>query len=147
MHVLVDTNVLLRLFDRNNPFFAVCRSAVQKLTDRNDQLAVAPQSIAELWNVSTRPATARGGFGLSIDETERRVRAIERAFIVLPESDAIYPAWRELVGKHQVQGINVYDARLVACMQVHRITHCLTMNVQDFRRYSQVTTLHPADVV
>jgi len=146
MRVLVDTNVLLRLFDRQNPLFAMSRAAVQKLTDRNDQLVVAPQSIAELWNVCTRPSAARGGFGLSIMETNRRVRAIERGFTILPEDGLLYPAWRELVLKYDVQGLNVYDARLAAFMQVHGITHLLTMNVQDFQRYTTIATIHPAEV-
>ena len=82
MHYLVDSNVLLRLLQRNDPHHSTIRQAVRSLLARGDELCCAPQNIVELWNVSTRPATARGGFGLTTAETDRRVRLIERVLVV-----------------------------------------------------------------
>lgn len=91
MRYLVDTNVLLRLLQRNDPHHSTIRQAVRALLARGDELCCAPQNIVELWNVSTRPATARGGFGLTTAETDRRVRLIERVSTVLEETPAVYP--------------------------------------------------------
>jgi hypothetical protein len=44
---------------------------------RVDELVMATQNLAEFWNVCTRPATARGGLGLSIAETDRRLSVLE----------------------------------------------------------------------
>lgn len=42
-------------------------------------------------------------------------------------------------------GVNVYDARLVAVMRVHELTHILTFNTKDFTRYAnEITPVHPA---
>jgi predicted nucleic acid-binding protein len=60
MRYLVDSNVLLRLLQRNDPHHSTIRQAVRTLLSRGDELCCAPQNIVELWNVSTRPATARG---------------------------------------------------------------------------------------
>jgi len=37
-----------------------------------------------------------------------------------------------------VSGVQVHDARLVAAMTVHGVTHILTLNPTDFARYTTV---------
>ncbi len=146
MRYLVDSNVLLRLLQRNDPHHSTIRQAVRTLLSRGDELCCAPQNIVEVWNVSTRPATARGGFGLTTAETERRLRLIERLFTVLDKTPAVYPEWRRLVVGHSVMGVQVHDARIVAVMNVHGITHLLTLNGADFARYAGITYLAPDQV-
>src|SRR6266436_4600607 len=114
MVVLVDTGILLRLLDRADPQHQDIRSALRRLRSQGDTLVVATQNIAEFWNVCTRPAAARGGYGLSIQETETRVRILERIFGVLPDTHAYYPVWKHLVSTCSVQGVQVHDSRLVA---------------------------------
>ena len=65
MPYVLDTGVLLRLFDRSDPSHVAIRQAVIRLKVRGERLVTTAQNIAEFWNVSTRPATARGGYGLS----------------------------------------------------------------------------------
>ena len=146
MRYLVDSNILLRLLQRNNPQHSTIRQAVRALMARGDELCCAPQNIVELWNVSTRPATARGGFGLTTTETDRRVRLIERVFTVLEETPAVYSEWRHLVVGNSVIGVQVHDARIVAVMNVHRLTHVLTLNGADFSRYAGITCVAPDQV-
>jgi len=147
MQVLVDTGILLRLLDRSDPHHSSIRQALRRLRARGDVPVTSSQNVAEFWNVCTRPATARGGYGLSVAETERRVRLLERLLPILTEMPAAYPLWRNLVMAHSVQGVQVHDARLVALMQAHGLTHLLTLNVADFSRYQGVmTALLPADV-
>jgi predicted nucleic acid-binding protein len=147
MRYLVDTNVLLRLLQRNDPNYSTIRQAVRTLMARGDELCCAPQNIVELWNVCTRPATARGGFGLTTAETERRVRLIERIFTILEETPAVYPEWRRLVVDNSVAGVQVHDARLVSLMKVHVITHVLTLNGADFSRYRGITSVSPDEIL
>ena len=146
MLVLVDSGILLRLLEPTDPQHRVIRGAVRALRGRGDTLVTAPQNAAEFWNVCTRPATARGGFGLSIADTDRRLRVIERLFRVIPDSPAAYPTWRGLLVAHGVRGVQVHDARLVALMQVHGITHILTLNGADFARYPGIVAIDPASL-
>lgn len=146
MQYLVDTGVWLRLFDRTDPQHTDIHAALRQLRNDGHTLAVCLQNIAEFWNVSTRPAAARGGYGKSVATTERRVQFIERFGTVLDESPAAYQHWRLLLTQHQIQGAAVHDARLVAVMQTVGITHILTLNANDFARYSTITVTTPREV-
>jgi predicted nucleic acid-binding protein len=50
------------------------------------------------------------------------------------------------VVRHQVSGKQVYDARIVAAMLVHNLTHLLTFNDGDFKRFTEITVVNPRDV-
>jgi hypothetical protein len=73
---------------------------------RGDQIITSPQNAAEFWNVCTRPATARGGLGLTVTEADRRLRIVERLFPVLPDQPSTYSLWRRLVVNHRIQGFS-----------------------------------------
>lgn len=55
MQYLVDTGVLLRLFERTDPVHNNIRLGLQLLRKSGHSLAVGSQNIAEFWNVSIRP--------------------------------------------------------------------------------------------
>src|SRR5439155_11141842 len=145
--MLTHTDTGIRLLDPAAPHRPAIRQTLRLLRGRGDEPVTSPQNMAEFWNVCTRPAAARGGFGLSVPQTERRVRVLERLFRVLPDSLAAYGLWRQLVVRHGVHGVQVHDARLVGWMQAHGITHLLTLNAADFARYPGITALTPQDLV
>ncbi len=147
MLVLVDSGILLRLLEPSDPRHAAIRGAVRALRNRGDTLVTAAQNAAEFWNVRTRPAAARGGFGLSIANAERRLRVIERLFRVIPDSPAAYQVWRGLLVSHAVKGVQVHDARLVALMRVNGIAHILTLNAVDFARYPGIVPIAPTSLL
>jgi hypothetical protein len=74
------------------------------------------------------------------------VRAIEAGMSFLPDSAAVYREWRRIVLEHSVLGVQVHDARLAAAMYVHRVSHILTLNVTDFRRFSSIMAVHPGSI-
>lgn len=143
---LADTNILLRFLLRNDPAYPAIREAVRTIKARGEQIVTTAQNMTEFWNVCTRPATVRGGLGMSVEATEMRLRLLERHFPVLPDSPTVYENWKALVLMHKVVGVNVHDARLAAAMIVHGVTHILTANVKDFARYPAVTAVVPDDV-
>jgi predicted nucleic acid-binding protein len=147
MLYLVDTGVWLRLFDRSDPQHPDIRRSLQLLRANGHSLGACPQNIAEFWNVSTRPSSARGGYGKSVATTELRVRFIERNATILNDSPTAYHQWRNLLGKHQIQGLAVHDARIVSVMMATGTTHLLTLNGADFARYLGVVSLAPKDLI
>jgi predicted nucleic acid-binding protein len=146
MAYLIDSNVFLRAAKRNDPDRRLALEAIRKLRANNEDLCYTTQVLVEFWNVCTRPTQARGGLGLSIQMTERKARLIENRFRLLTESLATHQEWRRLVASCSVSGVEVHDAMLVAVMNVHGITHLLTFNKDDFKRYPGITAHLPSEV-
>lgn len=137
---LIDTNVLLRSVQKSHPAHADAVKAVEILLRRGDRLCVIAQNMIEFWAVATRPPTSNG-LGLSIDDAAQEVRDIKLLFELLPDTRDIFPEWEALVVKHRVAGKQAHDARLVAAMLAHGVSHLLTFNAGDFARFGSVVTV------
>jgi predicted nucleic acid-binding protein len=109
-------------------------------------MVIGAQNLAEFWAVCTRPATARGGYGLTPRAAMHRLRLIERAFHRLPESDGAVDIWKDLLTTYSVSGVETHDARLVALMKVHGVIKIVTFNISDFSRYPAISAVHPANL-
>jgi predicted nucleic acid-binding protein len=144
MRILLDTNILVRAVQRSHPACRMAADAVKTLHGNQNVLCVAPQNVAEFWNVCTRPAVSNG-LGLSVTATDRYASRLERMFL-LPDSMETFRVWRRLVVEYGVMGAKVHDARLVAIMKVHGLDQILTFNGQDFGRYEGVMAVHPETV-
>jgi predicted nucleic acid-binding protein len=94
MSYLFDTNIFLRLANQADPVHTFAPDALSVLRRRREMLCFTPQVLAEFCSVCTRHPSARGGFGLSIAEAERRARVIERYVRLLPDRVATYQEWR-----------------------------------------------------
>jgi predicted nucleic acid-binding protein len=141
----LDTNILLRWALPQDPQHALVVAAIETLKARRSQIHVCPQNIVEFWNVATRPVE-RNGFGYAPSATGREIRSVLAFFRLAEETPAIFPEWLRLVEDHGVSGVKVHDARLAAVMRVHRLTHLLTFNGDDFKRYTDITIVAPQDL-
>ncbi len=135
MIYLIDTNVLLGFSYPADQNYQTVRSAVHELLANGHQLKATLQNFAEFWRASTRPADDKGSFGLTPSETEQFLQKLELLFPLLPDSPDVYTEWRRLAVKYSVSGKKVHDARLVAAMISHGITHILTSD-KNFTRYA-----------
>ena len=146
MSYLVDTNILLRSADRSHPMFSIATDAVDTLLTQGEYLYITPQNLIEFWNVATRPKE-KNGLGYSITETEKEMSRIKNILPLILDTPPVFTQWETLVKTYQVKGVNVHDARLVAVMLVNKLTHILTFNVNDFRRYaSEIIIIHPNQI-
>jgi predicted nucleic acid-binding protein len=146
MRYLLDTGILIRLPHRSDPIHELVRQSLRALTRDNHTFVTSTQNIAEFWNVCTRPASARGGFGLSVDQTRKRLQLLERFIIVLREPDSAYKKWKSLLNTYKIQGKQVHDARIASLMGAYRIKRILTLNPDDFDRYKGIEVFTPHDV-
>ena len=134
MGVLVDTNILLRSVEPLHPQYSIAVEAVARLLAQDTTVYFTLQNIAEFWNVATRPKD-KNGLGLTIPAVVSEVEKIENLLILLPDTPAVYAQWKRIVLDHNVSGVQVHDARLVATMKAHGVTGLLTFDVGDFSRY------------
>ena len=145
MSYLLDTNILLRSAEPAHPMNAEAVEAVALLLDAGEVVSIVPQNMSEFWNVSTRPAD-KNGLGLTPAETETEVSRLETVLNFIRDEPQIYDEWKKLVVDHSVIGVSVHDAKLVAAMNVHGVSHLLTFNIADFKRFSNIVLIDPATV-
>jgi predicted nucleic acid-binding protein len=144
MNVLLDTNVLGRMAEAGHAQHQVAVDAVAVLVGRGDSPCLVPQVLYEFWAVATRPLSVNG-LGMAPDQAASEVSRLEGLYPpLLPDGPAIYAEWKRLVTVHQVSGKNAHEARLVAAMTVHGLTHILTFNTRDFARYPGISAIDPA---
>lgn len=146
MSYLVDTNVLLRSVQNSHPMQSEAVRAIDLVLRNSETVSLTPQNLIEFWAVATRPQISNG-LGLSVDGTSRQIAYFKSVFTLLPDADGIFEEWERLVAQHQVVGKQVYDARLVAAMSVHNLTHLLTFNTGDFKRFLLITTVSPQFII
>ena len=145
MSYLVDTNVLLRSVEDQHPMNAAAVEAIRLLLEQGEQLYILPQNLIEFWAVATRPASANG-LDLNVAEAIAQLEELKTIFTFQPDTSAIFAAWESLVVKYEVKGKQAHDTRLVAAMITHQITHLLTFNLADFRRFPEITAIDPRDL-
>lgn len=145
MSYLIDTNILLRSAQPSHSMHADAARAVGELLARGEILSIIPQNIIEYWAVATRPVEANG-LGMSVDETVAEVSRLRGIFHLFPDTAEIFSEWEGLVSRHGVKGKEAHDARIVAAMLAYKVTHLLTFNTADFKRYTEITTVNPQDV-
>jgi predicted nucleic acid-binding protein len=146
MKYLVDTNILLRLVQKNSPMHLDTQRAILTLKKQGEFLCIIPQNIIEFWAVATRYLD-KNGLGLSITQAEEESEKLKKIFILELDTPQIFTEWESLVIKYQVMGKQVHDARLAAAMVAHNITHLLTFNVEDFKRFSDIVVVDPRSIV
>jgi predicted nucleic acid-binding protein len=146
MKYLVDTNILLRLVQKNSPMHLDTQRAILTLKKQGEFLCIIPQNIIEFWAVATRYLD-KNGLGLSITQAEEESEKLKKIFILELDTPQIFTEWESLVIIYQVMGKQVHDARLAAAMVAHNITHLLTFNVEDFKRFSDIVVVDPRSIV
>ena len=145
MEYLADTNIYLRLVNKDDPQCGLVSKAVASLLQAGNTLLIASQSVYEFWSVATRPVAANG-LGWTTQQTRSVVDWLTTEFELLPDSPDAYLHWLELVTTHGVSGKPTHDARLMALMQTHQLTHLLTLNGSDFKRYTEINSIDPSEL-
>ncbi len=143
---LLDTNLLLRFCDTNSPAHAPALRAVQRLFERNEPMHLTAQNFTEFWSVATR-SLEFNGFGWTPEMTRHQIGQFQSQFLFLPDSSEIFPRWLHLVSSLAIKGRKVHDARLVAVMEIHRVTHLLTFNTGDFKIFPNLLLVHPDEIL
>lgn len=145
MRVLLDTNVVARLLPREGSTrHLALAEAIAQLRSEKHELFLVPQVLYEFWVIATR-SPEQNGFGLLPAAASQDVQRLEELFSVLRDERTVLDHWRSLVVQHAVVGKGAHDARLVAAMIRHRLTHLMTFNLTDFKRYPMISLLDPSE--
>jgi predicted nucleic acid-binding protein len=149
MRYLLDTGILLRLVDENDPQHGLVCDAVDVLIRRRDDLLITVQNIAEFWNVATR-SKANNGLELSPTEVAQLFQlSIDPIVAVLVEQATLRNEFQRVLIQYNVVGKQVHDARLAAMMLNWQVDHILTLNGRNFQRFTPegIFVITPADLI
>jgi predicted nucleic acid-binding protein len=149
VRILLDTNILLRITPED-PDVGLHRLATQsaliRLVDNYVIPCIATQSLAEYWNRASRPQSDMG-LGITSGLVRQRIDRFSRSYTVLREAEETHETWLNLCCKYDVIGKTVHDARLAALALSHGIRDILTLNADHFRRFIEIKTHTPADIL
>jgi predicted nucleic acid-binding protein len=135
------------MVQQNSPHHQISLDALAVLRKNQETLCVIPQNYIEFWAVATRQLMYNG-LGLTIDETKQEITQLKTLFVTKPDTQTIFTEWEQIVSQYQVTGKPTHDARIVAAMIAHGLTHLLTFNVDDFKRYKNIITVAtPQEVI
>ena len=140
MNYLCDTNIMWRCLDSDDPAYTKISIGIEGLLNYGADIYITPQNLIEYHCLATRPKLSNG-LGLTLAEADSKAMKIETHFSILPDSAEIYPNWRRLIRRYSVKSRQVHEARLVAVMLTYGVTHILTRNAADFRRYKEITVV------
>jgi predicted nucleic-acid-binding protein len=89
MKYLADTNIYLRLVNKNDPLCASVSSTITTLLQGGDSLCITAQSIYEFWAVATRSISANG-LGWNTEQTRDVIDWLTTEFELLLDSPDVY---------------------------------------------------------
>jgi predicted nucleic acid-binding protein len=142
---VLDTNVVLRVADTSSAQHSMIFRSIASLKENDQELFLAPQVLMEFWSVATRPLNVNG-FGWPVELVRNEINKLLQLFPLLPETPAVFEEWLRQVTERKVVGKRVHDARLVALLHTHGITHLLTFNAGDFKDCG-ITAISPDQIL
>ena len=146
MNYVLDTNILLRMAQDTHPMHTEATQATTTLIRQGDTVHIIPQNLYEFWSVATREIKYNG-LGLSVGDAQNELARLRSLFSFLPDTPAVCSQWERLIVQYGVIGRDSHDTRIVAAMNVHGVTHLLTFNQDDFRRYTNIVAVSPGEVI
>ena len=142
---LLDTNIWLRSVQRESPHHQLVVEALATLLAQGHDIFITAQNVIEFWSVASRPVEANG-LGWSVETVTHECEQLQAQFPLLEDRADVFVQWLHLVSTYRVIGRRVHDARIVAAMIVHGVTHLLTFNRDDFRQFPMIVVVTPNDL-
>ncbi len=139
--LFIDTNVLIFCTNSLSPWHLAATQTLQTVREAGIELFVSPQVLREYLAAATRLNVTGGE--LQLEQILENVNSFQTEFTVLEDNDFVLSALIELLRNFPTAGRQVYDANIVATMQVHNVGHLLTHNLADFSRFSTLIQILP----
>lgn len=142
-HLFVDTNVLIFATNELSPWHGAATKSLQDAQQNNVELIISQQILREYLAAATRISAIENGLPLS--DILENVRILRSDYTIVEDNPFVLDCLVELLQKVTVGGKQVHDANIVATMQTHNITHLLTHNTADFKRFDEFITVVPLE--
>jgi predicted nucleic acid-binding protein len=114
------------------------REAVKALVEWDCSLWISRQVIREYCRALTHPAFSHP---LQMMQAVSRARLLVPFFYVADENERVMENLFDLLEAVDIGGKQVHDANIIATMQAFDVTHLVTLNLEDFTRFSSYIRL------
>lgn len=139
--IFIDTNILVYANVASAPLHVEALAAILNYWKNGNPLWLSRQVLREYLAVITRPQLFTSPLSGFIAAS--RVRFFEQNFSVADESAQVTQHLLQLIESLDIKGKQVHDAHIVATMLAHSVTHHLTHNVADFKRFNHLIEVIP----
>ncbi len=136
--ILLDSNILIHGNQNSSPHFPVVTNKLLELIGSNEELIICPQVLYEFYVVATRPASQRGGLGLTNNDALGLIEKFQSVYTFIDDPFDLFINWLGIVQAYSIIGVSGHDARIVAFMKAHQLGKLYTLNSNDFKRYNDI---------
>jgi len=136
--LFIDTNILVYLSNESSAFHAPVLAQFTKLAEEY-ALYISRQVLREYAVIMTRPGIVAEP--LTPDEVVEDMKKWQDLFTILDETFEVTNKLQDLVSTYQLKGKRIHDANIAATMIVHAIPCLLTMNVEDFQKFEEISII------
>lgn len=143
--ILVDTNVLVHVINRDSPQHESCRALVKAVQDGRLPCILLPQILLEFYSVITETFIVEHPL-----PPEKALEIINRLQCIFPVMDPGRDALEylaEVITDKPCVGGNVFDAWLAAQMKRLGVNRVCTYNSDDFRGIKGIQPVTPEDIL
>lgn len=139
--VFIDMNVWVAHSIEDHPFHERAVAALSRLAEREETLCISAQVVREFISVCTLGRNLSRP--LAWEEVREIVQAMLAEALVLIESEISARRLIDLGSHYQVIGKQIHDTNIVATMLAHNTTHLVTLNPDDFKRFTEIEVIVP----
>jgi len=139
--LFVDTNILVYYTNPQLPQHTAATQALDSARQNNTELIVSPQILREYLAANTKFVSA--GHQITLNKIRENFQALLTQFRVVDDNSQVLNTLNNLLQTVSVAGKQIYDANIVATMQVYGIQHLLTNNVNHFVSFASIITVIP----
>jgi predicted nucleic acid-binding protein len=142
-NVFVDTNVLLRATILQFPLHRAAIGLIARQIETGAQLWISRQVLREYLAQATRPQSFMNA--MTMQQVEPHLQAIRALYRIADETEQVTRHLLALLRAHPTAGKQVHDANIVATMLVNGIDTLLTQNIDDMKRFTEITLIPLAE--
>ena len=135
----VDTNILVYASQLTSPWHDRAEAVLRAADADSAELWISDQILREYLSVVTRLPPS--GAGVPMREAIEHVRFFIQRFWMAQGGALARAELLTLLATYPTAGKQVHDANIVATMLANGVTHLLTNNVADFRRFEGLITV------
>lgn len=141
--VLLDTNILVYAANKNCEFHEIAVKIRDRVVSGELQGCVSLQNLVEFYSVITSPKRIEHPLTpeVSLEELNKYVRS--ENILKVGFSETALNILDNLVRKYKIIAQDIYDLKIVATMIANQADTIVTVNEDDFVKYSEIKVINP----